>query len=325
MHQGKRSMEVSGLRCSLHSPAAVKSRYDGAGTELVSGLPPYALRNGFNVADFDAACPSDWRRGDLGAASYFVAVENGNGLWLDFNENSSNTHDVAALISIQGINPLTGDQVTFETLRMEQYRSTCPRHGTPLGSENFCTPCGYKVPPQNYLAGEASRGRFWLDGFRTADGTVRQFALTTEKGRGVADQLIGNAKTYAISVAFYLSKEPKPVPQYRTRGGLYPMGASDGVLESLGGTRMRSLSATRGGATSARMDIAAGAKITQMVCKDPNGLDYWQASPAGVLFINYTDVETARAILDATPVRKTKENGAFDGLVVGTHGDPFGA
>jgi hypothetical protein len=61
----------------------------------------------------------------------------------------------------------------------------------------------------------------WLDGFRTPDGKVRQYIFTEEEARSVAKHVIGEDRVFAIGVAFYLSKNAKPVPQYAPvyRGG----------------------------------------------------------------------------------------------------------
>jgi hypothetical protein len=49
----------------------------------------------------------------------------------------------------------------------------------------------------------------WIDGFRRPDGTVRQYIFTAEELRGIAHQIIGEEKVYAIGIAFYISKKVK--------------------------------------------------------------------------------------------------------------------
>ncbi len=59
-------------------------------------------------------------------------------------------------------------------------------------------------------------GMFWLDGFRTPDGKVRQYVISAEKMRSVAAQVMekrgedSEDRVFAIGVAFYLSKDKKP-------------------------------------------------------------------------------------------------------------------
>ena len=98
-------------------------------------------------------------------------------------------------------------------MRLEQYRNKCPIHAYEFQQDRFCPECKFKWPPQNYLATTGTPvGMFWLDGFRTAEGQVKQYILTAEEIKGVAAQIIGDQRVFAIGVAFYKSKLPKPLP-----------------------------------------------------------------------------------------------------------------
>jgi hypothetical protein len=204
------TMSVNGLSVVLNMPPALKQRFVG-GKEVAQELPPYNVRPAFKVDDYEAA-PANWMRGGPDAASFFVPVREGHGLWLDFNANHAHTHHVAVVISVQGINTISGLEAHDPFL--EQYRERCPKHDKPLGEGRFCEECGYMWNPQNYLAGNATpRGMFWLDGFWAEDGVTRQYILTEDELRGVASQVIGDKAVFAIGIAFFLSKEPKPVPK----------------------------------------------------------------------------------------------------------------
>jgi len=146
------------------------------------------------------------------ASSYFLGVKEDYGMWLDFNECSYHTHDVAIVISIQGINPITGQKMVGDNpLRLEQYHKKCPIHGTFFKQDRFCEECGFKWPGQNYLATTGTpEMKLWLDGFRSSDGKVRQYIITEDKMRGVASQMIGEDRVFAIGIAYYLSKNKKP-------------------------------------------------------------------------------------------------------------------
>jgi hypothetical protein len=48
---------------------------------------------------------------------------------------------------------------------------------------------------------------------------------------------------------------------------------------------------------STRLELAAGAKINQLVYRDPMSLDFWQDQPAGIIVINYTDEKTALEVI----------------------------
>lgn len=203
-------MQSNRCSCILHLPEAKKRSYKHGNIkeEISQSLPESNPQIVYNVDDYED-CPANWLHGSEKASSYFVAVEEGKGLWLDFNANKYLDNDVAIVISIQGINPITG-QPTRE-LRLEQYRNNCPKHNIPFESERFCKECGYKWDAQNYLASICTPSPYlWLDGFRTEDGTVRQYVFTKDNKKGVANQIIGEDRVFAIGIAFYLSKEVKP-------------------------------------------------------------------------------------------------------------------
>jgi hypothetical protein len=144
--------------------------------------------------------------------SYFVAIKEDYGLWLDFNKNQDKEYHVAIVISIQGVNPITGMPCTDAYL--EQYNDSCPKHNEKFGPNRYCEKCGYNWPKQNYISTTGNNvDELWLDGFRTAEGIVRQYILTKEdtklSKRGVASNIIGDDKVYAIGLSFFISKEQR--------------------------------------------------------------------------------------------------------------------
>ena len=206
------------LQCEINLPAAIRDAEDKG----IHALPPYAKADVYPIDKYPAA-PADWPRGDAKSASYFVEVKEGRGMWLDFNSCRDHGHEVAVLLSIQGINPLTGAKI--EGFGLEQYKTKCPVHACELQSERHCPECGYAWPAQNYLCTNGTpNGLLWLDGFRAPDGKVRQYVFTAEEARGVAAQIIGDKRSFNIGIAFYISKERKkvqPVPS-PLRGGYSP-------------------------------------------------------------------------------------------------------
>jgi hypothetical protein len=319
-------------------------------------------------------------------------------MWLDFNYNYSHSHHVAVVVSIQGVNPITG-QATKQ-LRLEQYRERCPVHDTPFGQDRFCEQCNYKWDGQNYISSNSTpRGLFWIDGFRHANGVVRQYIFTKESCKGVAAQVIGEDRVFAIGIAFYLSKEPKKVaalPEQNT----WKLGDSSHT-KFMNGQHLNKNSrtysdiatfkriSTTGGASAGRvvkgfppsntispgvrisdqedlwlpqkpvpskiecsmppveslscgvacggmadttdfdtmeysksspsdiqnevhkktpeeieqemekLEITAGAKIKQRIYLDPEEPGFWQEEPAGFIYVNYVDIETAEKIMAA--------------------------
>lgn len=218
------------LKCVFNMPEQVRSSFDGD-EEEVHCLPPYAPVEAYPVDEYDA-CPSNWMHGSDVASSYFVGVKENHGMWLDFNPCLYHTHDVAIVISIQGINPITGQKMVGDNpLRLEQYHKKCPVHDIKFKQDRYCEKCGFKWPGQNYLTTTGTpEGLLWLDGFRTPEGSVRQYMFTEDKMRGVAAQMIGDERVFAIGIAYYLSKDKKPVvvkrPAVRIPNGIYHAGDS---------------------------------------------------------------------------------------------------
>src|SRR5690606_10809222 len=106
------------------------------------------------VVDEYPSCPDTWMNGSSKASSYFVGVKEGHGMWLDFNKLQEHEHDVAVVISVQGVNPITGQKTS--ALRLEKYETKCPVHDKEFGQENFCKDCGFKWPSQNFISTNAT-------------------------------------------------------------------------------------------------------------------------------------------------------------------------
>ena len=203
-------MTSNGFSDGFNMPKAIISKSNG-GSECSNSLPPHARRKCFLVDEYPA-CPTDWMKSSGKLTSYFVAIKEDYGLWLDFNKNQNKEYHVAIVISIQGVNPITGMPCTDAYL--EQYNDSCPKHNEKFGPNRYCEKCGYNWPKQNYISTTGNNvGELWLDGFRTAEGIVRQYILTKEdtklSKRGVASNIIGDDKVYAIGLSFFLSKEQR--------------------------------------------------------------------------------------------------------------------
>ena len=184
------------LGFTVNLPAALRG-------EQVHSLPPYAPVRASKVDCYPGA-PAEWPRSTGNTASYFIPIVEGRGMWLDFNACWAHPHHVAIVVSIQGVNPLTGHKA--DKLELERYAMDSSVEEWLRGR-------------QNYLSTTATpQGMLWIDGFRAADGTVRQYIFTKDENRGVASQIIGVDRVFAIGVAFFLSKEPKPVVHEAPRG-----------------------------------------------------------------------------------------------------------
>lgn len=217
-------MESNGLYVGFNMPKKLEGKFVN-GEELPQKLPPYQPRKSFLVDKYPA-CPKDWMRSEGKAHSYFVPVKEEEGMWLDFNYQET-PYEVACVVSIQGINPITGMPV--DDVYLEQYIEECPKHKVKFGPHRFCKECNFKWPKQNYISSTGSLNKaFWLDGFRMADGIVRQYILTSEKMKGVANAIVGEKRVFAIGISFFLSKEkkfvPAPAPKREPEYGAMSMG-----------------------------------------------------------------------------------------------------
>lgn len=186
------------MKVGFNMPEALEDNANG------NGLPPFAKRKSYLVDEYPA-CPQDWPRSEGSQISYFVPVKKDKGMWLDFNECMKGVYDVAIVISIQGVNAITG--LPTEDTALEQYKEECPKHKVKFGPHRFCEQCGHRWPKQNYLSTTATpNGQLWLDGFRSGDGKVRQYILTEERLRGVANAIVGERRVHSIGISFFLSK-----------------------------------------------------------------------------------------------------------------------
>lgn len=206
-------MKSNGFYAGLNMPDALVSHVDkNKNEEFSHELPPYAKRKHFLVDEFPA-CPTNWMKSEGKLTSYFVPVKENKGMWLDFNKNFENDYHVAIVVSVQGVNPITG--LPCKDSALEQYIETCPKCNEKFGPHRLCTKCGYRWPKQNYICTTGTPlGMLWLDGFRSAEGIIRQYILTQEKMRGVASNLIGESRVFAIGLSFFMSKNPKPKTKY---------------------------------------------------------------------------------------------------------------
>jgi len=322
------NMTVNGLSATVHLPKAPEG-------EGVHRLPPAHPIHTYVVDEYPE-CPTNWMHGSGKASSYFFQVEPGKHLWLDFNNNRSNPHDVAIVLSVQGVNPIIGPKEGYTAkLELERYDEVCPVHNVPFQQDRFCPTCNHKWPAQNYMTTTSwPHGVFWIDGWRKSEDEIRGFLITEDTLRGVAAQTIGEQRVFAIGIGFFLSKEakPQPAPVMRSRGGghllgggtleAFPMsdvyGATKGGGTLGGGTR--SFGATRSYSPpveTKKAEVGAGAKITQKLCyPDPKPLDYYEETPAGVIYANYCLPDQFDQIISGGK-RKEKEEGWMEDLKVG--------
>lgn len=285
-------MRVGDLSCQLNMPVATRSQFVG-GVEQTSRLAPSAPTEVFRVDDYPG-CPAGWARSNHTLASYFFAAKPGHMVWFDLRVCEQNPHHVAALVSAQGINAVTGVQMTPPP-RLEWFDNGCPIHGRAWNAHHWtygkrvCDDCGGREwPAQNYIATTSvSPGRFWRDGFCARDGQTREFLFTEDTQRGVAAQVIGEERVNAFGIALFKSIRVKPRPTYggyrggddTLGGGFESIGGSKGVTRGIGGGGYRS------------MEVGAGAVVNQTVEQDSSGPGFWHAFPDAVFVLYYVSAE----------------------------------
>ena len=172
------------------------------------GLPPGVP---FHVipTSYLPSCPDSWVRG---SGSYVVPIDGEDAFWFDWTMN--NPYSTAVIPSVKRMNPITGRPI--DELRMEQYSDKCPVHDVSFSHGLFCEKCGYQWAPQNFVSYPNTA---WQDGFRHADGKVRQFFFTEDEMRDVASAVIGKENTVpAFGFAFFKTKvEPIVQKQSQSR------------------------------------------------------------------------------------------------------------
>lgn len=317
---GNHTLGAEGLTMRVNLPIGWKTRRPGS-------LPPYSTRACFPLREFPNA-PNEWQLDDPSVLSYVLPIPESSedqeyGMWFDFTANSSNSHHIAVIANTQGVNALTLEPMTPENVVLKQFKKNCPVHNVPFGAARRCEKCGWEYPPQNYLA-SAANGRFWLDGFRTTDGTVRQWLFTKDESRGVAKAVLerhGLKATPSLGFVFFKSKEPKPQPRYTTRGGSTSMSGSF-TLESTRGLESTRSFGTKGltrsaSAPASNFSIGAGVEIDQEVPADPNAVDVYEDRPALKIVIFYAPASYVR---DTLLPHRIKNEGMLTGL-----GVPLGA
>lgn len=185
--------QVSVLRLTNNGYSAQLMEAERLKGDRLHALPPGRPISAIPIHCLPGA-PEGWIR-DPG--SYVVKVNKECGLWFDWRGNDE--FNTAVVPTVKGMNPITGMQT--ENVFMQQYREKCPKHDIPFAHGLYCEKCGYKWPAQNYVS---NPNILWWDGFRQADGSVRQFFFTEEDMKDVASAIIGKENTVpAFGFAFY--------------------------------------------------------------------------------------------------------------------------
>jgi len=185
-----KTMELAGFKARIMEAERL------TGNDIF-GLPP-----GIPLEIYYSDQFKKWPKNYIDKA-FLVPVRPNKGLWFDWTLCAA--ANTAVLPTVKGCNPITGLQTSG--FHLERYDTKCPKHGCDFIGDRYCPECAYKWPAQNY----ACVSPLWWDGFRSDDGTVRQFFFTEDELRDVATALIGLENTVpAFGFAFYKPKVPRP-------------------------------------------------------------------------------------------------------------------
>ena len=199
-------MQHNGFKASVMEAERLTGEWEHA-------LPPGSALPIHRVSEFKKH-PNNWMEED---GCYVVPVRANKGLWFDWTSND--TLNTAVVPTVKGCNPITG--LKTDNLGLERYENKCPKHNIKFIADRYCDKCGYKWPAQNYVT---TPNTLWWDGFRADDGSVRQFFITEDMMRDIANHMIGKENTVpAFGFAFFKSKEPRVQP-------VFELGRSTGVM-----------------------------------------------------------------------------------------------
>lgn len=186
-------MEHNGYKASIKKAPKLKN------IEGTHSLPPGESIEAYPVDAFKEPLPA-WIKG---AGNFVVPVDKEWGLWFDWTRNDP--VNTAVLPTVKGMNPITGQKT--EGFGLEKYKAKCPVHGVEFKDGLFCEECNYKWPYQNFVS---FPNHLWWDGFRAADGTVRQFLFTEDLEKSIPELVLGKGETIpAFGFAFYATKNPR--------------------------------------------------------------------------------------------------------------------
>lgn len=197
-------MEFKGFKAKIMEAERLKGDHIHG---LPSGIPLTVYHS-----DSFVKYPENWMKGP---GVFVVPVQPEKGLWFDWTLNDG--INTAVLPTVKGCNPITG--LKTDGFHLERYDEKCPKHKISFRGDRYCPDCDYKWPVRNYISAPSI---LWWDGFRSNDGTVRQFFFTEDPMRDVPSGLIGKKNTVpAFGFAFYTPKKHRIKKEDIKIRGLY--------------------------------------------------------------------------------------------------------
>lgn len=251
---------------------------DGKTHQLPPSIGSFPVRL---VDDFKDKVPKSW----VEHGGVFFPMWQREAMWLGFH---SSRRPFAAKIAAGKINAVSGKPWTEELAPSDTSNSEDPR-------QDYIV-----APPQP-----------WLDGFNTGNGVIRQFvAMPLGMGYTVEGQVTGKETFGGIQIMALHPKSGLLVPKPRqgillrsfaggasAAGGSwmnydYEMFRSDDIaVASFGEEAM----------VGAEMGLAQGGEMEQKIYPDPHGIDTWDTSASGRLYIHIVNSQMYEQITGEKP------------------------
>ena len=149
--------------------------------------------------------------------------------------------------------------------------------------------------PQDYIV---TPPQPWLDGIASGRGTIRQFvAMPLGLGYTVEGQVTGEESVGGIQIKVY---EPKPgrfpdADPYGYDGAVTMCGMAAPMPCAPAAAPMRARS------SAGSMGLAAGGRMKQKIYPDPHGIDTWDTTHTGRVFVHIVNSELWREITGEAP------------------------
>jgi len=226
----------------------------------------------FKVEDYQDRVPAHW----VEHGGIFFPMYQREAAWLSFN--GSYEVPVAVIVAAGKV---------------------CAVSGKPWSGE-------LNADPQNYCVAGGTDPQHWIDGFKTEDGSVSQFAaMPLGMGYTVEKQITGEEKHGGMQLQVFEIKEEhrRKRPITRSRG----LRLESEGLESFGGQMLACCAASFGSpeaslsSAGAEMGLGAGGSIEQAIKKDPYGVDKFDTTKTGKLFIHIVNSVMFKQITGQAP------------------------
>jgi len=201
-----------------------------------------------NVTDYGDTVPKTW----LEHGGVFIPMYQREAMWMSFRALKE-WKPSAVKIAVGMVNAISGETWSEELVD---------------ANEDYIV-----VPPQP-----------WLDGINAGDGMIKQFvAMPLGMGYTVEGQVYGEEKFGGIQLIVYEAKEgrfhePEPVEERVLRSADFMMGE----IDLMAGGPPPSGAAPGG----AEMGIAAGGKMKQKIYPDPHGIETWDETNFGRVYVH---------------------------------------